>query len=523
MNQRKKTWKKASTTLLAVSLLGGLLAGCGNSSNSGNNGNETSTPETSNNQSSPVEATKEPAAPFAFSITTQLNDAQPPALDGNPIWEEFEKLTNTDITVNYVPNANYIDKFNLSLASGDLTDVVMAPAAVIKGTAFVNAARGGAFWDLTDELSKYPNIAKNMNDIILANTSIDGRTYGIPQPRQTARVGVLYRKDWFEKYDIKVPTSLEEFYAAAKEIKEKLPDVTPFSYADQVKESTWNGLDLLTVSNGGFNIWGLKDEKIQPYYDSPEYISVLETFRNMYNEGLMNRDFAIVQGAQKKEAISTGKAAMFATAYDDANGIQLAIEQIDPEAQIGLIPVINGETNSTSGHNGLFVLPKSKVKTQEQVDAILTYFDRALEEDIILLKNYGIEGETFTYADGAPTFIDGDVEAKYKENNKPLASVSISPVVVRWPNDPPLAALIKDAFEQYAETAVPNLVDPFVSTTYVERGGELDKVVYDARVKFIMGEIDANGYSAAVAEWRKQGGDKMIEEYTAEYNKAQSK
>ncbi|OUS78165.1 hypothetical protein B1748_05245 [Paenibacillus sp. MY03] len=520
MNQTKKTWKRLSTSLVAFSLFSVALAGC-SGGNAGSNVNET--PSSSPSETASPDTSNPPAAgPLKFSITTQLNNAHPPVLDGNPIWEQFEKLTNTDITINFVPNANYADKFNLSLAGGDLTEVVMAPSKVIKATAFVNAARGGAFWDLTDELPKYPKIMKNMNDIILANTAIDGRTYGIPQPRPTARVGLLYRKDWFDQHGINVPTTMEEFYAAAKELKAKMPDVIPFSYADQTTESTWNGLDLFTVSQGGYNIWGLDDGKVTPYYETPEYMNVLNMFRDMYNEGLLNKDLAIVQGAQKKEAISTGKAAMFATAYGDIKSIQDAITKIDPNAEIGLLPVINGKTNATSGHNGLFVLPKSKVKTQEEVNAILSYFERVLEEDIILLSSYGIEGRTFNNVDGAPSFISPEAEAQFKENVAPIGGIIISSIVTRWKNDKPMDTMVKDAIEQYGPTAVANLSDPFVSPTYVEKGGELDKIVYDARVKYIMGELDENGYAAAIAEWRKQGGEKMIAEYTEEYNKANS-
>lgn len=518
MNHSKRLLTRGAAGLLSIGMLGGMLAGCG-----GDKDKDTApsaTPGSSTSAGSSTAPTAAPAGPLKLSFTTPLYDAQPYKLDGNEIFEAFEELTNTDISINFVPNANYSDKLNLSLAGGDLTQVMTVPGSFIKSTTFVNAARGGMFWDLTDELDKYPNLSKNINEITRTNTSVDGRIYGVPQPRPTARVGLLYRKDWFDSLGIKVPTTLDEFYTAAKELKEKMPDITPFSFCDQITEAAWNGIDLLTVSQGGYNVWGLKDGKLEPYYETSEYLDVLNTFKKMYSEGLMNKDFAIVQGAQKKNAISTGKSAMYISAYDDLNGIQNSLVKIDPNAKLDLQPVFNEKTNSTSGHNGMFVLPKSIVKTQEEVDAILTYFNRSSDQDALTLYTFGIEGKTYNLVDGVPAYVDEEAQTKAFEDRKPIALVYSAPAVARWANDAPLAALAKEAQEKYASIAVPNLAEPFVSATVVEKGGDLDKIVYDARVKYIMGEIDEKGYSSAIASWRSLGGDKIIEEFTEAYNKA---
>jgi putative aldouronate transport system substrate-binding protein len=510
MVQIKKQCSRAAIVLLTLGILGTTLAGCGGNNDDGETASDSQ--PTASNSTAP--------ATLQLTFTTPLYDAQPYKLDGNAIFEEYEKLTNSDISINYVPNANYSDKLNLSLASGDLTDVVMVPASFIKSTAFVNAARGGMFWDVSEEIKNYPNIMNNMSDITLNNTSVDGKLYGVPIPRPTARVGLIYRKDLFDSIGIKVPTTLEEFYTAAKELKAKNPDIIPFSYCDQITETTWNGLDLFTVSEGGHNIWGEKDGKLEPYYQTSEYLNVVNTFKQMYQEGLMNKDFAIVQGAEKKNAISTGKSAMYITAYNDLVSIEKDLQKVVPSAKLGLQPIMNGKTDATSGHNGLYVMPKNKIKTKEQLDAVLTYFNRALESDIDLLQQYGIEGTTYKTADNTPSFISEEAETQMTDNRKPLTLVRIAPIVTRWPNDSEQETLVKDAIENNIPVAVPNLADPFVSATLVERGGDLDKIVYDARVKYIMGEIDEKGYADAVASWHKQGGDKIIEEFTAAYNQS---
>lgn len=514
---KRNKWVKMAAGACAVSMFGGLAAGCGNDS-----GEAVTGASAAPAQSPSAAASKAPAGPLKLNFTIPLYDAQPPKVKDNPYFDNYQKLTNTEINTIYVPNANYTDKLNLAIAGGDLTDVMMVPGPFIKTTTFVNAARGGMFWDLTEELKKYPKIMETMPQIAMTNTSVDGKTYGIPIPRATARVGLLYRKDWFDKLGLKAPNTMEEFYAAAKEIKAKMPDVIPFSYCDQIAEAPWNGVDFLTVSQGGYNIWGLKDGKLEPYYETAEYMNVMKLFKTMYSEGLLNKDFAIVQGAQKKNAISTGKAAMYITAYDDLTGIKDSLLKIDPNADLDLQPVFNGKTNATTGHNGLYVLPKSVVKTEEKRDAILGYFNRTLEIDVIISRGFGIEGKSFDIIDGTPK-VRADMQAEFTASNKATGNLYISPIVTRWPNDKPESTKIKNAIEKYANTAISNPVDPFVSATVVEKGGDLDKIIYDARVKYIMGELDDKGYTAAIASWKAQGGTKIIAEFTESYNKAQGK
>lgn len=67
------------------------------------------------------------------------------------------------------------------------------------------------------------------------------------------------------------------------------------------------------------------------------------------------------------------------------------------------------------------------------------------------------------------------------------------------------------------EYAVPNPALTLPSATYAERGAELDQLINDAVIKYIMGEIDEAGYQAEIDRWRSSGGDQMIQEYEEAY------
>ncbi|MBF6979173.1 sugar ABC transporter substrate-binding protein, partial [Aerococcaceae bacterium zg-BR22] len=63
---------------------------------------------------------------------------------------------------------------------------------------------------------------------------------------------------------------------------------------------------------------------------------------------------------------------------------------------------------------------------------------------------------------------------------------------------------------------------PLDSATMNERGSELTKIIEDATVQYIMGEIDKDGFQAAVKRWKDQGGTQIISEYEEAYKLAQS-
>lgn len=141
--------------------------------------------------------------------------------DDSPVAAELEKRTGTDIHFEWVPNASYADKFNITLASGNLPKIIYVPDP--KGPSFVSAVKSGAFWDLTDKLKNYPNLGQ-ASEVILNNASINGKTYGVYRGRELGRNGVYYRQDWLEKVGLEQPKTIDDFYHMLKAFKEKDPD-----------------------------------------------------------------------------------------------------------------------------------------------------------------------------------------------------------------------------------------------------------------------------------------------------------
>jgi putative aldouronate transport system substrate-binding protein len=467
------------------------------------------------------------AGPTEISMLVPFYTAQPPATDTNEVFQQLEKYTNTKITVNWAPDASYSDKLSVTLASGNLPKVLTVPAESLKKPFIVSAARAGAFWDIGPYLKDYPNLKNYINDVAIANTSIDGKVYGLFRARPLGRIGAIIRQDWLDNLGLQLPKTIDDFYNVAKAFTLNDPDKNGkndtygFAYAD---DPFYAGDNSLVTAAGGFNGWGVLDGKVTPDFMTPEYMQVMKLFKKMYDEKLMNQDFAVVKGAQKYDAFNQGKAGIMFTSVDNIVLKYNDLMKLNPNAKLNIVGALSGpkgpRTNATPGHQGVFMFPKSSVTSEAELKRILTYFDKTLDDKMVQLFTYGIEGKHMVIENGSPKITDAK---KYADEVSPLTYLAVQPAWVNNPNDSELTKLYKKVFEENQKYLVPNVTDPLISQTYTEKGTELDKIIKDARVKFIMGAIDENGFNKQVADWRAKGGDKIIEEYTQAYNQSQKK
>lgn len=70
------------------------------------------------------------------------------------------------------------------------------------------------------------------------------------------------------------------------------------------------------------------------------------------------------------------------------------------------------------------------------------------------------------------------------------------------------------------DIVVANPAEAFLSEVYAKKGTQLDNIILDARIKYIVGQIDESGLDEAVELWRKTGGDDYIEEINQLYKDA---
>lgn len=464
--------------------------------------------------------------PTPITLMMPYFSTEPPKAD-NPVFKRLEELTNTKLSITWVPNAAYKDKLSVSLASNDLPQisVIANLEGGIYAPSILTGVRSGAFWEIGPMLKDYPNLGK-LNKEVLENVTHDGKNYALYRPRVLARGGVVFRKDWLEAVGLQEPKTIDDLYNVIRAFTLNDPDKNGKNDTyGLISRKGIADLDMLAGFFGAGNGWEVRDGKLIPSFMTQEYLEALKFYNRLFKEKLMNPDFAVSEGNQSKALFENGKGGVIiSTAIDDVLINDREIKKTNPKGAADMVSRIQGPKGeriiASSGYNGIFMFPKSSIKTEAQMRSILAFFDKMFEPEVANLLNWGIEGKHYHLENGKA--VSSEAEQKLKVDDlTPIPQLSIvmdtdAPLEGVYT---PLEQKLKKMFKDNVSIAVQNPAASLISQTLSEKSGELDKIRNDAKVKFILGEIDENGWKQEIEKWRKSGGDQGIAEMNAEYAK----
>jgi N,N'-diacetylchitobiose transport system substrate-binding protein len=155
-------------------------------------------------------------------IRVWLNGADTPQDARDHLKTTFEdENPGVTLTIEEQQWEGLVERLTTALSSeAETPDVVE-----VGNTQAATFTTAGAFTDLTDELGDLGG-----DDLLpgfVAAGSVDGATYAVPY--YAGSKYVFYRKDLFEKSGLEVPTTTEEFVAAAIKLKKDNPKPANFS------------------------------------------------------------------------------------------------------------------------------------------------------------------------------------------------------------------------------------------------------------------------------------------------------
>ncbi|MEK3913326.1 extracellular solute-binding protein [Paenibacillus sp. FSL H7-0331] len=484
-----------------------MLAGCGSDS-----GKAPAASPASNN------AAVENKGPLKLSIMT-LMYSEPPKADSEA-QKKIEEYTNTKLDISWVPNSSYKEKVNVTIASGELPKALLVQNN--KDSNILAAVRSGVFWEVGPYLKDYPNLSK-MNKSVFDNISVDGKVYGVFRARDLAPSGIIFRSDWLKNVGLSEPKTIDDLYNVLKAFTLNDPDKN--GKADTVgltDEKTMDGFAVVASYMGAPNGWEAKDGKMSPDFMSPAYFEAMKFYKKLYDEKLIKQDFPVLNNQQKKDDINQGKAGVVISSMLDAPNYQASLTKSFPGADVDVVSRIKGSAGDRSpggqGYNSVFMFPKSSVKTEAELKQILGFFDKLSDQKMLDLLGWGIEGRHYKMEDNKPTFIDQklfDTEVGSSLLQLQVAKYSAKTTGKETPLMEKYGKMIIDN----ESIAVNNPTNPLVSDTQTTKGNELKPIIDDARTKFVLGKLDEAGWKQAIEQWKKAGGDKVIEEYSAQYAK----
>ncbi|MDO3412481.1 extracellular solute-binding protein [Saccharibacillus sp. CPCC 101409] len=446
---------------------------------------------------------------------------------------EWEKKTGIKAEFQHPAVGAETEQFNVMLASNELPDVMFVYGDYAK---LYNDGSIIRLNDLIDEFA--PNLKKILDEnpeVAKQLKADNGDIYAMPHLRlgeYKTFGGMFIRQDWLDELGLARPETLDEWETVLKAFKEKKGVSAPLLYGVPPKMSTMgpaapNFLEAYGITNTTF----LKDGKVAYGPIEPEYKEFLTLFHRWYEEGLIDPDFATNDQKTFDAKILDSQAGAFFTFIGGGIGRYLpALQEKDPDANLtpvqypvenkGDEPMFTGRSWEWSGAGA--TITKSNKNPEETVKALDYFFG----EEGHMLKNFGIEGETYTMKNGYPTYTDEILHnpdglsvvqamAKYFIANYPFVGEDDD----RYNEQYYQLQQQKDAvklFSKYSENTVQVSIPPVSLTT--EESNEYSKIMNDITtyrdemfIKFAMGAEPIDNFDSYVAQIKKFNIDRALE------------
>lgn len=474
-----------------------------------------------------------------INVMLPFLEAAPPGKD-DIVQKALEEITGKKINFTWTPNSSYEDKINITMASGDLPDVMVIQG---KTPGFIKNANAGAFWELSGYLADYPNLVSESPQIE-NNASVNGEIFGIYRARDAMRTSVTLRKDWLTNLGLDAPTTVEDLYNIAKAFTEDDPDGNGIKDTYGLIVPKWPGTvnsnspyDVIASWFGAGNIWSERQGELVPNFTTDEWFEANEYIKRFVDEGLINPDYATMDSATWNEPFFTGKGGMIIDVHSRATVVMNLFKEQDPSTFENYVEIsgnLEGPSGTltaqpTTGFSGFLSIPKSSVQTEDQLKIVLSFLNDLSSPEAAVLLNNGIEGTNFT--------LDGDLTvpiagltpegAEVAEAIKSYSQLGTNVAGINYYLPKQATEYEQGMYDKRKQLEASDLehavYDPaaaFVSATQVSKGAQLDNIVTDARILYFAGQIDEQGVRDAVELWRTTGGDAVIDQINALYEKS---
>ncbi len=511
---------------------------------------QSSTPESSSTpqSSSSTTATPAPTAEPAFAVTvgipcdtthTEQNDWY------DKLVGDLNEYLNADITYNFVSYNAYYDQLLLRYIAQDVDDIMVVGGGNADSN-FNLACEAGLFWDLTDYIDQFDNLA-SIPQAVLENVSVDGHIYCIPRSRNLGRYGWGYRVDWLNNLGLEEPTTWEAFRKMCYEFTYSDPDGngtddTVGLYMDSWQDAWW----IMATWFGVPNVWGIDaNGDLIHRCQTEEFKTALKEFRDMYAEGSINNGsngiadcFELGAGKARNTGLRTGIGGVYVQCLDDARKVQTYFEDQGITTSDEIIFTLEDYVDTgkgalvfpTAGFNGSIAISTKNIKTEEQLLKALQIVNDLSDGEAMNLIEYGWEGLTYDLDEagyvadydtdqlsasgvGSKSYSDGFNQIisyfTAEENARPVSRPAAStPITI-------LEAELKASNEKYV---VPNYGASYTSQTEIDNGAALDEILNNALVAYIKGEIDDNGLDEQIKTWWTAGGEAVTAEKNEKFH-----
>lgn len=460
--------------------------------------------------------------PFEISMMFNLHV---PEVPNDKLQKLLEEKTNTKLDIKWIPDNVYEESLNSAIATSSLPH-----AFLIKTVTFEQqkeAIRDDQYWEIGPYLDEFENLSK-LRPEILENMHVDGKLYSLYAGRPLSRQGLIYRKDWADRLGLSAPQNVDELYEMIRAFTEDDPDGNG---SNDTIGLTDRGI-LGTFQNfatwyGAPNEWGEKDGQLLPEFMFEEYKDAMKVFKSLFDKGYINTDAPVTSKTDQQAMLKNGTAGVYIGTMGDVESLYNDAVEINPDLEFDVHNYIEGpdgeyRTRGIPGYGSMIMFPKQKIKSEDELKKVLSFFDYLMTPEGANLLIWGIEGEHYEVIDGKASVIEANSDA-YEREIRPYTPLEIGEPDTNGRYDGYFEyeprAKADELYQDNEKYIVSNPTVPLDSETFTKNSAQLTQIITDATYQFFLGKIDEAGFDAAVEDWKKNGGEKVIQEYNEQYKK----
>ena len=471
--------------------------------------------------------------------------------------EEVNEYTGFNTTWKWYLRKTYAAQIEQEIQSGQLgteADVIQIWANRMKN--FWKSAEDGMFWDLSPYIDdeSYDNLAE-MPEAVRMSAYYNGKMYGIPVDAGLIEYPLAYRKDWLENLEMESPTDWESFcnmlYAFTYNDPDRNgKDDTVGLFLDA--NGLW--LDVMELWFGVPNVWGIDENgDLVHKTKTQEYREAYAAFRQLYMQGVINNgkngipDFRKMSGNEKEAMAvyagfqSSQGGAVIASVDDIGRVHDFWVEQKLTTEDILLYDLVPGIDTGEGIRcypylydlGEMLAIPTESVADETELKTVLQFINDTNDGACYNLLTYGWEGISYELNE------DGYIRSRFVVPEDLVATGAgeswqdgFSQLALQYAAEEnggslygedralPHQVMKRKLNDEYQDNCVINYGAQFISDTYALKGEELEALLLDAEVKYIIGELDTAGFEEALQSWWECGGEQITFEINEQYHAA---
>lgn len=554
--------KRVLALCLAMSLVLGITAGCGNTPTSSSSGKSDSQAESTGGGEGSGELTT--LRVFGEDFSTVLGSQEIHLSDWingeSQLWDKVESdlaKRGVRLECEVVLSDQFQTTAQTRLAANLDCDIMnVRPLDTQTRLSMVKQGRLQAINDIWENHSdgtakEYYTTGRGAPSVNRTSTA-DGKMYWLSEIVDGdyngidtgSPCGVQFRLDWMEALGMDTPTTAEEFKEMLQAFQDK--DVNGSGEKDEVAAFSMEGF-----GNGVAQWFGLGTNYVcvdtesgkvtSPWYQTEQVQAYINYMKSLVDAGLLDTSG---QEGEKRSANKISAACGWGAVSYLEPVITVQAGAKPPYLQMLVCEGMKGVKPLCPIQDGYMLTTElAFISDCKSPDALGAYLDYICTPEFEELTEFGIEDYTFTRnEDGTRTRIidtEGNLEIQRMNSNLALWGNSIFPRMYTCDREKELNLLAESGYTKRADTireiyaadcATPQDVNQLYAPETEEELPQINEITTDLSTyssellsKLILGQQNMNDWDTYMADLKRLGLDELIEINQARYDRAQGK